>query len=68
MATISPNEDHSEKLENALALAQDGKGTFIVNIEDDDGGIHKVEIPNSLYVPGLAYSPTFGSTSTGHTF
>ena len=29
------------------------KGTFIMNIEDDDGGIHKIEIPNSLHVTGL---------------
>jgi hypothetical protein len=32
-----------------------GRGTFVFNIEDDDGKIHTVRIPNSVYVPGLRY-------------
>ena len=29
----------------------EGVGTFILQLEDDDGGIHVIEIPNSLYIP-----------------
>lgn len=61
-ATMSPNKSHFKDLKlkqigectgigTGLTIA--GKGTFLMNIEDDDGGIHKIEIPNSLYVPGL---------------
>jgi hypothetical protein len=30
-----------------------GKGTFKFKIEDDNGQMHKIKIPNSLYLPGL---------------
>ena len=30
-----------------------GKGTFVMRIEDDDGGTHTIKIPNSLYLPAL---------------
>ncbi len=30
-----------------------GQGTFKFNITDDDGKIHTIRIPNSLYVPNL---------------
>jgi hypothetical protein len=34
-------------------LAIKGKGTFKFSIEDDNGKIHTIRIPNSLYLPGL---------------
>ncbi len=34
-------------------LAILGKGTFKFNISDDDGRIHRIRIPNSLYLPKL---------------
>jgi hypothetical protein len=30
-----------------------GKGTFKFKIEDENGQMHKIKIPNSLYLPGL---------------
>jgi hypothetical protein len=30
-----------------------GKGTFKFKIEDNNGRMHKIKIPNSLYLPGL---------------
>jgi hypothetical protein len=30
-----------------------GTGTFKFNIKDDNGMLHKIKIPNSLYVPEL---------------
>jgi hypothetical protein len=30
-----------------------GTGTFVMRIEDDDGGTHTIKIPNSLYLPAL---------------
>jgi len=30
-----------------------GTGTFTFSIEDDNGKIHTIRIPNSLYLPGL---------------
>jgi hypothetical protein len=30
-----------------------GKGTFVFSLEDDNGKIHTIKIPNSLYLPGL---------------
>ena len=37
-------------------LAIRGEGTFIFNIEDDEGKTHTIRIPNSLYVPELPMS------------
>ena len=34
-------------------LAIKGKGTFKFSLEDDNGKIHTIKIPNSLYLPGL---------------
>ena len=34
-------------------LAIEGKGTLVININDDNGKPHKIRIPNSLYLPGL---------------
>ena len=34
-------------------LAIKGKGIFKFSIEDDNGKIHTIKIPNSLYLPGL---------------
>ena len=30
-----------------------GHGTFIFDIEDDDGGIHTIKVNDTLYVPDL---------------
>ena len=62
LATMLPNKDHFKDLMlkqigectgigTRLTIAS--KGHFLMNSEDDNGGIHKIEIPNSLYVPGL---------------
>ena len=32
-----------------------GRGTFRFNIEDDKGEVHTIQIPNSVFVPGLRY-------------
>ena len=62
LATISPNKDHFKDLklkqiractDIGTGLKITGKGTFLMIFEEDDGKIHKTEIPNSLYVPGL---------------
>ena len=37
-------------------LAIRGEGTFVFNIEDDEGKTHTIRIPNSLYVPELPMS------------
>jgi hypothetical protein len=34
-------------------LAIKGKGTFVFSLEEDNGKIHTIKIPNSLYLPGL---------------
>jgi len=34
-------------------LAIKGKGTFVFALEDDNGKIHTIKIPNCLYLPGL---------------
>jgi len=34
-------------------LAIQGKGTLVININDDNGKPHRIKIPNSLYLPGL---------------
>jgi hypothetical protein len=37
-------------------LAIEGKGTFKFLLKDDQGKIHTIKIPNSLYLPGLKQS------------
>jgi hypothetical protein len=34
-------------------LSIQGKGTLVLNINDDTGRTHRIKIPNSLYLPGL---------------
>jgi hypothetical protein len=34
-------------------LSIEGKGTLVLDINDDNGKPHRVKIPNSLYLPGL---------------
>ena len=36
-----------------LGLDIKGRGTFKFKIEDDNGKMHKIKIPNSLFVPDL---------------
>jgi len=38
-------------IDNGLAIK--GKGTFVFALEDNNGKIHTIKIPNSLYLPGL---------------
>ena len=33
-------------------LSIQGKGTLVLNINDDTGRTHQIKIPNSLYLPG----------------
>ncbi|EJK76133.1 hypothetical protein THAOC_02121 [Thalassiosira oceanica] len=58
---ISPNPHHFEDMipisdmfcqgfEGQRAEVK-GSGTFVFNIEDDDGATHIIRIPNSLYIP-----------------
>ena len=37
----------------AGGLVSQGTGIFCFNIEDDSGFRHHIELPNSLYIPGL---------------
>jgi hypothetical protein len=37
----------------AGGLVSKGTGTFCFNIEDEDGVKHHIELPHSLYIPGL---------------
>jgi hypothetical protein len=37
-------------------LAIEGEGTFVFKLEDDDGKIHTIRIPNSLFIPRLQLS------------
>ena len=62
LATMSPNKNHfkdlklrqiGECISIGTGLTVAVEGTFTMNIEDDDGRNHKIEIPNSLYVLGL---------------
>ena len=49
-------DDHKRRvdgIEGGLDIL--GRGTFRFDIEDDDGEVHTIHIPNSVYVPGLRY-------------
>ena len=66
--TMSTMKDHFEDL---VEVPQDrsmkvqgieggvnvrGRGTFVFCIEDDDGRMHRIKVPNSLYVPNLPFA------------
>jgi hypothetical protein len=34
-------------------LAIEGKGTLVIDLNNDTGKPHQIKIPNSLYLPGL---------------
>jgi hypothetical protein len=40
-------------IEGGLAIK--GHGTFIFNIEDDEGTVHQIKIADSIYVPDLKF-------------
>jgi hypothetical protein len=40
-------------IEGGLAIK--GHGTFIFNIEDNEGTVHHIKIPDSMYVPDLKF-------------
>jgi hypothetical protein len=45
------NEGKVEGINDVLKIV--GKGTFKFKIEDYNGQMHEIKIPNSLYLPGL---------------
>jgi hypothetical protein len=45
------NEGKVQGINDGLEIK--GKGTFKFKIEDNNGQMHKIKIPNSLYLPGL---------------
>ena len=49
--SLTPASQSVEGINAGLDIA--GKGTFIFDVEDDDGGLHIVKIPDSLFVPGV---------------
>jgi hypothetical protein len=52
---LTPNDNNIVAgIEGGLAIK--GHGTFKFQIEDNDGKIHLIKIPNSKYAPGLKYS------------
>ncbi len=52
---LTPNDNNIVAgIEGGLAIKR--HGTFKFQIEDDNGKIHLIKIPNSKYVPGLKYS------------
>ena len=60
--TILTNKDHfkDHKLKQigewigiGIGLTEAGMGNITMNIEDDNGRIHTIEISNSLYIQGL---------------
>jgi hypothetical protein len=48
---LDNNNGQVEGIKSELDIA--GQGTFKFNIADNDGKIHAMKIPNSLYVPNL---------------
>jgi hypothetical protein len=52
---LTPNNNNIVAgIEGGLAI--EGHGTFKFQIEDNDGKVHLIKIPNSKYVPGLKYN------------
>ncbi len=45
------NDTEVERMKGGLDIK--GTGTFKFHIEDDEGGVHLIKIPNSKYVPDL---------------
>ena len=52
--TLTPNAMVVKGIEGGLSI--EGHGTFVFNLEDDDGKVHTIKILNSKYVAGLKYS------------
>jgi hypothetical protein len=48
---LTDNSGEVKGIGNGLAI--EGKGGFKFSLEDDQGKIHTIKIPNSLYLPGL---------------
>jgi hypothetical protein len=48
---LNNNKGQVDGINSGLDIA--GQGTFKFNITNDDGQIHAIKIPNSLYVPNL---------------
>ncbi len=48
---LDDNKGQVDGINSGLDIA--GQGTFKFNITNDDGKIHMIKIPNSLYVPNL---------------
>jgi hypothetical protein len=48
---LDDNKGQVDRINSGLDIA--GQGTFKFNITDDNGKIHAIKIPNSLYVPNL---------------
>jgi hypothetical protein len=48
---LDDNKGQVDGINSGLDIA--GQGTFKFNITDDNGKIHAIKIPNSLYVPNL---------------
>ena len=46
---ITPTNQTIDGIANGLSAT--GKGTIVWNIQDDQGRVHHIRIPNSLYVP-----------------
>jgi len=51
--TLTPRTQSVEGISAGLDIA--GHGTFVFDIEDDNGSIHTIRITDSLYVPDLKF-------------
>jgi hypothetical protein len=51
---LDNNKGQVDGINSGLDIA--GQGTFKFNTTDNDGKIHSIKIPNSLYVPSLKRS------------
>ncbi len=48
---LTPNHKKVDGIGEGLEVK--GTGTFVLRIQDDDGKMHTIRIPNSLYLPNL---------------
>ncbi len=48
---LNDNKGQVDRINSGLDIM--GQGTFKFNITNDDGKIHAIKIPNSLYIPNL---------------
>jgi len=69
--TMSSNPEHFEDLQllddnatcqgftdhEGAGATIAGEGTFVFNIEDDDGRVHTIRLPGSLYIPSMTSGP-----------